>query len=299
MDKRVVGLGLAGVNYLGRLARYADADGRREFEHFTIQGGGPTATALAVLATFHTRTAFVGKVSDDDFGRFAVRSLSTLGVDVSNAIVAPGHVSPFSLVVVDAEGRLSISYTPGNVPHMGPSELREAVLDEASLLLVDGHQPRAQVALAKAARAKRIPVLLSAGTAADSTGELVALADALVCSERFAADVAPRGELEDSLAELRALGPRTVVITLGKGGSIGAQGEELVRQPEFPVALVDDTEARDVYAGAFAYGLLEEWPLGRRMHFASVAAALSCRVLGRSAGLPDLAEVLRTCGWRG
>ncbi|HEY3357685.1 MAG TPA: PfkB family carbohydrate kinase [Polyangia bacterium] len=300
MSNRVVGLGQATVNYLGVASRYVEPDNRRELRTFSIQGGGTVATALAVLANFGgTAATFVGKLSDDDFGRHIVRNLGAHGVDVAHVVVAPGFVSPFAFITVEeAQRRPAVYYTRGNVPALAPGEVDLAVLDGAALLLIDGHHVKAQVAAAERARACGVPVLLGAAGPAEGMGDLIALADTLLLTERFATELSPRGELEDSLAELHAMGPRTVVILLGEAGAIGLEEGVVVRQPAFAADVVDETGAADVYAGAFAYALTRGWPLERRMRFASVAAGLSCRALGRRAALPDLNETLLACGWR-
>jgi sulfofructose kinase len=300
MSESVVGLGHATVSYLGVVSRYPEPENRRELRTFSIQGGGAAATAIAVLAGLGSETAFVGKVSDDDFGRYIVRSLGALGVDVDRVVVAPGFVSPFAFVTVEeGQAKPAVYYTRGNVPPLAASEVPLDLVDGAALLLVDGSHVRAQIAAAERARSRGVPVLLcAAGAPEGGLGDLIALADTLLLDERLATELSPRGELEDSLAELRAMGPRTVIIQLGDAGSIGHDGGVIVREPAFRAEVVEATGAADVYAGAFAYGALRGWPLERRMHFAAVAAGLSCRALGRRAALPDLNETLVACGWR-
>ena len=299
MTGTVVALGQASVDSFGLVARYTEPGNMRELRQFSLQGAGSAATATATLAVLGVRVAFVGKVSDDGFGRQAVRSLETLGVDVTHAVVAPGYVTPFAYIAVE-EGPEppAIYYTRGDVPPLEPEEVDLGLLEGAPLLLVDGHQPRAQIAAAERARRAGVPVLLVGGTAKERLGDLIAVADTVVCGERFATEVAPRGELEDSLGEIRAMGPKTVVITLGDVGAIGLEGDEVVRREPFATRMVESTRARDVFAGAFAYGAMEGWSLDRRMQFATVAAALSCRALGRRAALPELNEILLGCGWR-
>lgn len=299
MEGTVVALGHAAVDSFGLVARYSEPGNMRELRQFSLQGAGSAATAAATLAVLGTKSAFVGKVSDDGFGRHSLRSLETLGIDVAHAVVAPGYVTPFAYIAVE-EGSAApvIYYTRGNVPALEPEEVDLELVAKAALLLVDGHQARAQIAAAERARRSGIPVLLVGGTARERLGDLIALADVVVCGERFATEVAPRGELEDSLGEIHAMGPKTVVITLGDVGAIGFEGGEIVRRAPFATRMIESTRARDVFAGAFAYATMAEWTLERRMQFATVAAALSCRALGRRAALPELNEILLGCGWR-
>jgi sugar/nucleoside kinase (ribokinase family) len=292
MTVRVVGIGQAAVDHLAVVDRYPDPEAKAELAGFSLQGGGAVANALSTLAGFKVSSAFIGKLSDDDFGRFSMRGLSSMGIEMSRTVVQPGRLSPFAFIVVEREtGRRTTFFTNGNVDPLTPDELDLSVLEGAELLLVDGLQPQAQIRAAEEARRLNVKVVLDAGNIREGMGELVALADVLLASERYASEVAPRGELEDSLIELSRMGPRVVVVTLGKEGSIGLEGDKLVHQPPLQVDVVDTTGAGDVYFGGYAYGLLQGWPLERCMQVASAAAGLSCRELGARAALPSVDEV--------
>ena len=63
-------------------------------------------------------------------------------------------------------------------------------------------------------------------------------------------------------------------------------------EPAYEVDTVDTTGAGDVYHGAYLYAAIQGWPIERCLRFASVAAALKCRMLGGRAGIPTVEEVL-------
>jgi sulfofructose kinase len=295
---RVVGIGHATVDLLGVVPRYPQRDSKNELLEYSRQGGGPVATALCAAAALGIPATFVGKVGDDEHGRAILSGLREFGVDCERVVVARGATSPTSFVVVDRESASrTIFYTRGNLPPLGAGELDLAVLDGARVLLVDGLQAAAQIAAAEAAHERGVTVLLDAGSLREGMGELVALADIVIASERFASDLAPRGEVEDSLRELAKMGPRVAIVTMGDAGSIGLDGQKLVRQAAHEVDAIDTTGAGDVYHGAFAAALVRGYTLERAMQFASVAAGLSCQALGGRAGIPELDEVLDACGW--
>jgi len=295
----VLGIGHATVDLLGVVPRYPTRDSKVELLEFSKQGGGTVATALAAAAALGARTRFVGKVGDDELGRFILDGLREFDVEIEQVVVVPGGHSPLSFVVLDRESaERTIFYTRGDVGPLEPDELDlDRALAEVRVLLVDGMQPRAQIAAAEAAASRDVTVLLDAGSLHEGMGELLALAQVVVASERFLTEFAPRGEVEDGLAELLRTGPRVAVVTLGEAGSVGLEGTKLIRQPAWQVQAVDTTGAGDVYHGAFGCGLLSGWPLERIMHFASVAAGMSCQGLGGRAALPDRAEVLEACGF--
>ena len=97
---------------------------------------------------------------------------------------------------------------------------------------------------------------------------------------------------EASLQRLRECGPAEAVITLGDQGSVGLGPHGLIRQHAFPVSALDTTGAGDVYHGAYIYGLLQDWPMGRCMEFASGASAMACRRVGGRRGSPGLSDLM-------
>jgi ribokinase len=296
----VCGIGHANVDFLGIVPRYPEPDSKTELLEVSIQGGGPAATACATAVSLGCRARFACKLADDDFGRFILQGLRDAGVDCDHVQTTQGRLSPFSFIAVEDESaKRTIFYTHGDVGPLMPEDLDlPGFLDGAQALLVDGHHPAAQIAAAEVARDKGIPVILDAGSLREGMGELVALSDVLIASERFVSEVAPRGEAEDSLVELQKLGPRRVVITLGDSGSIGLDGDQLVRQQAFDVAAIDTTGAGDVFHGAFAAAMVRGQSFERCMQLASATSALKCRALGGRAGIPDLDEVLALLGWK-
>ena len=288
-----MGVGHCAVDYLGVVPKYPEVDTKQEVSEFSQQGGGPAATAIVTLACFGIQTRMVAKVSDDHFGKFILQGLESVGVDVRHVVVAPGHVSPFSFIAVESTtGKRTIFWTRGSLPPLGATEIDLGVLDGAGWVVIDGHQPAAQVRIAEEARARGLKVVLDAGTLREGMGDLVPLSHVLIASERFATEVAPAAELESTLEELRKMGPDVCVITMGSEGCIGSDGTRVAREPAHEVDVVDTTGAGDVFHGAFLYGMVQNWPVERCLRFASVAAALKCRALGGRAGIPSLEEVL-------
>jgi sulfofructose kinase len=250
------------------------------------------AVAIRTAASLGCSGRVAGTIASDALGRFARGQLAEAGIDVAE--LRPwGAVSACRVIAVDRAGhRLTLDHA-GIDPEAPPPTLDPAAtLGGASALLCDGSWIEAQVAAARLARARHVPVIVDLGGVEGGTGDLIGLADVLIASERVAAELAPRSDLPDALAELRDLGPRAVIVTLGEVGSIGLHGDTLVECPAYPIDVVDTTGAGAVYHGAFAAGLLSDQPLARCMELAGAAAALSCQALGPWDGVPCRDEVL-------
>lgn len=289
MRKQVIGIGEAAVDHLAVVDRMPEPEMPAEMLQFSIQGSGVVATAIAALAAWKVNTLFVGKVSDDEFGRFIGRGLTSFGVDVSGLVTQPDRVSAYHFVLIDRHTRRrTILRTSGNVDPLTADEVSFDALHSATLLVIDGSHPDVQIEAAERAKRLNVPVVLDASTLRGGMGELVALADVLIASERYATEVAPRGELEDSLVELARMGPKTVVLTMGAEGSIGLEGEKVVRQPSLDVNVLDRTGAGDLFLAGYCYGILHQYALERCMQVASAAAAACCQRLGAWGGIPSL-----------
>lgn len=294
---RVVGIGNATADLIGVVPRTQESV--VELAQFSLQGGGACATALCTAAALGGKASWFGRLSDDEFGRFVHQNFQSFGVDVSNVLLEKGKVSPLSIISIDEQTRRrGIHFTRGNLTPLGPTDLPRSLLADAAVLLIDGREPPVQVLAAEAARERGATVVLDAGHLYKGIGELLALCDVVIASERFATEVAPSGELPDSLMELTKMGPRMAVVTIGDEGAIGLEGEKLVQQDAIDVQVVDTTGAGDVFRGAFVYALAQGWTLERCMPFANAAAGLKCRSLGGQNGIPALREVLATAGLR-
>lgn len=292
-DALVIGLGQACVDYLGRVPSFPEEDGKMELLDLHEQCGGPASTALVTLSRFGIPCSFLGSVADDPFGAMIVRDLKDEGVDSSFVKVLPGYSSQFAFIAINSrDGRRTIFWHRGTVPPLKKDEVDVSRFSKAKLLHLDGLMIEASLEALRQAKGMGLTVVLDAGTMREGSLELASRVDVLIASARFADPLAGRGAgPEKALDALRALGPKTVVITLGREGSLGWNGDAVVFQEAFPVQAVDTTGAGDVYHGGYIYGLIQAWPMPSCMRFASAVAALKCRQIGARKGIPTLNEV--------
>jgi sugar/nucleoside kinase (ribokinase family) len=101
---------------------------------------------------------------------------------------------------------------------------------------------------------------------------------------------------EEAARRLAGLVP-VVVVTCGSDGAIAIDSAtgELVHAPAVPVAALDPTGAGDVFMAGFILGTLQDWPLGQRLAFANLIAALSVQHFGGSLSAPGWGDI---ADWR-
>ena len=295
---QVLAIGHACWDLVATVPAFPVEDEKQEITELQESGGGPAANAVCVVARWGLRAAFAGVIGDDHRGQAVVADLVARGVDCRLTERRAGHVTPTSLVLVNAENgsRTIINRkrpTPGL--QLDVAMLR-AELGEPRVLLFDGHErlasEAAQLAFPQAAS------ILDAGSIREGT---LALADSvthLAASGRFARQVTgidPRHSTDaadSALLALRQRFPRpiSVTITLGAAGAVSTYAQGPPRHFAAPtVAAIDTTAAGDIWHGALAYALANELDFDAAVRLAIVAASQSVTQTGGRAAIPQTA----------
>lgn len=289
----VIGLGQCSLDILGRVTRYPGVDAKVDLTETLIQGGGPVATALVTLARLGEKTAFVGRVGDDDFGRRIRRGLQDEKVDCGYLRIDPGASSQFSFIAVEEQhGYRNIFCHRGSAAPLGADEIRDDLVQGSRVLHLDGGHPGAALKAAGLARSAGGATVLDGGSWRPEIAEILPLIDHLVVSERFVRALYPDCSHENGVERLMAHGAVAATVTLGAGGSWTLKrGGGCVYQPAFPVPAVDTTGCGDVFHGAYIFGLLRHWPIEKNLRFAAACAAIKATALGGRSGIPDRTRV--------
>jgi ribokinase len=95
-------------------------------------------------------------------------------------------------------------------------------------------------------------------------------------------------------SELLALGPKSVVVTVGKSGAVFSDGESTEHLPAPEVDVVDTTGAGDAFVGALAVSLAGDDSLRDAVAYAVRAGAAAVTQEGAQGALPtnDVIEAL-------
>ena len=288
-----VGLGLCALDYTFVVDRYPRLDEKIDTTSFSRQGGGPVPTALCTLSKFGVACAFIGKCGKDGDGKLIRDELRRFGVNSRFLILDADSRTPRAFVIVEKEsGKRTVILDRSETSALSPDELNVSSIQKARFLLIDGREPETSLTAAVLARKAGGEVILDAGSPRKKIGDILPYVDHLVASNRFSLDFTQEVDPGKAALKLAHMGFKSVVITSGHKGSIGATSDgELFQQDVFHVDVVDTTGAGDVFHGAYVYGLVRGWELPRILEFASAAAALKCTRLGGRRGIPELEEV--------
>lgn len=115
----------------------------------------------------------------------------------------------------------------------------------------------------------------------------------LILNETEAADISGVEGCGEFMQWMRAHYPNlTVILTLGKQGSLCFDREQCIRQPSYEVEAVDTTAAGDAYTGYFLAELCRGKSIQDCMNCASAAAAIAVSRKGAAPSIPDYATVM-------
>ena len=283
---RIVVLGDVMVDVVVRLAeplaRGSDAPAEIRFH-----GGGSAANTAAWLAAAGAEPVLVGVVGDDERGREARAGLVAHGVDARLA-VDPEFPTGTCLVLVGPDGERTMAPDAGANDALSVGDVSDELLGEGGHLHVSGYsllragsRGAARAAIGRAVR-EGMTVSVDPSSSALLTAEFLDWADGANLLLPNASEAHALSGDSDPERAARTLAARfgEVVVTLGPGGALWTDGEEVLRAAAAPVAaVIDSTGAGD----AFAAGLLSARASG--MSTAEQLAA-GCRLAARAVSQP-------------
>jgi sugar/nucleoside kinase (ribokinase family) len=260
-------------------------------------GGSGTIFAMGA-AQLGLRTAYCGVVGDDTFGRFMLDHLRRRQIDTRGVIIDPTLKTGLS-VILNVPGDRAI------LTHLGAIDQLRADLVAPELLAQSRHihvtsyflqhnlRPGLAALLAQA-RAGGATVSIDTNWDPnerwdDGLHEVLAQTDLFLPNEQEARAITRSSTLEEALAILATTIP-TVAIKNGAEGAICRRGDEIVRDPGFPMQVIDTTGAGDSFNGGFLYGWLHNWELADALALGCACGSLSTQAAGGTAAQATLAQ---------
>jgi sugar/nucleoside kinase (ribokinase family) len=230
--------------------------------------GGSVANSMAGAASFGSRTAYVGKVRDDQLGAIFGHDLRASGVVFATPPAAEGAPTARCLILVTPDAQRTMCTYLGASVDLGPQDLDLDQIASARITCLEGYlwdKPPAKEAFRVAMRAAHAAGRQVALTLCDTFcverhhDEWLRLADGgvdiLFGNEHELMALYPETDLDGAIAAARARGGITV-ITRSELGSVVITADEVHEVSTTPVdEVVDTTGAGDLYAAGFLHGL--------------------------------------------
>jgi len=289
------------VVYISHLPQPGETIGGGTYRSFP---GGKGANQAVAAARAGAVVQLYGCLGDDAFGRERLVSLEQTGVSTRGVRVLPGVASGVAEITVDTAGENTIVVAPGANDRFGPEgvEIPSPSPGETFVSLFQNEVPQesTEALILRAREAGHMVFWNLAPTLSRRPADHALRAvECLICNRNELADLAgrprstsddPAGVEEDAHVPL-GWGVRSLIVTLGRKGSmfITAAGLQAVRA--FPVKAVDTVGAGDCYCGVLAASVAEGLPITGAMRRASAAAALSTTRRGAQPSMPTREEI--------
>ncbi|MDO8143588.1 MULTISPECIES: ribokinase [unclassified Isoptericola] len=270
-------------------------------DSMTVIPGGKGANQAVVAARLGGDVALLGAIGSDAFADIALVGLRDAGVDLDGVETVEGPTG-VAQIWVDDDGENSIVVVPGANRAVDADVVarHHDLVAGADVVVLQGEIPlRGSEAAARAGRGR---VLLNLAPVVPVATDVLALADPLVVNHAEAERLLEESErpVPESpfaiIAELHALGPRSVVLTLGPAGAVVLEpaagvGEPVV-VPTPHVEAVDTTGAGDAFVGALAYRVSQGDTLVDAARTAVRVGAFSVATHGAQPSFPTADDVL-------
>ena len=264
----------------------------------TLTMGGSGVIFACGCARLGLKVAYCGMVGDDMFGRFMLDSLQARGVDPAGVTVDPDIKTGLSVILNDSGDRAILT-------HLGAIDSLRAESVDRSLFARTRHVHVTSYFLQHALQSG-LPSLLADAHAAGATvsldtnwdpdeqwnhglAQVLEQADIFLPNANEAMAIAQQETLDAAEQSLSDLVP-TVVVKLGADGARCRQCATTLRDPGFPVDVVDTTGAGDSFDAGFVYGHVRGWAAADALALACACGALSTRAAGGTQAQPTLKE---------
>ena len=242
----------------------------RDMGPATEMSGGSAANTIVGLANLGARTAYVGKVRDDQIGRLYTHDIRAAGVAFETRPAADGPATGCSYILVTPDGERTMNTYLGAAQELMPDDIDAAQIASASIIYLEGYlwDPKsAKDAFVKAATTahqagRQVALTLSDSFCVDRyRGEFLELmrggtVDLVFANEAELHSLYQTSDFEGALKQLR-VDAKLGVVTRSEKGCVVVAKDGVSAVPAFPIdKMVDTTGAGDLFAAGFLFGLV-------------------------------------------
>jgi adenosine kinase len=242
----------------------------RDMGPATEMSGGSAANTIVGLANLGARTAYVGKVRDDQIGRLYTHDIRAAGVAFETRPAADGPATGCSYILVTPDGERTMNTYLGAAQELMPDDIDAAQIAASSIIYLEGYlwDPKsAKDAFVKASTiahdaGRQVALTLSDSFCVDRyRGEFLDLmrggtVDLVFANEAELHSLYQTSDFETALKQLR-VDAKLGVVTRSEKGCVVVAKDGVSAVPAFPIEkMVDTTGAGDLFAAGFLFGLV-------------------------------------------
>lgn len=249
--------------------------------------GGTAANTMVGIASLGGRSAFIGRVRDDQLGELFAHDIRSAGVRFETPPARDGLPTGRCLIIVTPDAERTQNTFLGAAAELGADDVTAELIADAQVTYLEGYlfdQPQAKEAFRHAAQVardadRRVALTLSDGFCVDRHRDdfralLEGPVDLLFANEQEILSLYEVDDFDDALQQVLHH-CEIAALTRGPKGSVVVSADDVHVIDAHPVngAVVDTTGAGDMYAAGFLYGLTHGYDLGRCGRLGALAAS--------------------------
>ena len=249
--------------------------------------GGSAANTIAGIAHLGGRTAYVGKVKDDQLGAIFAHDLRAQGAVYETGLAPKSEEAETGrcIVIVTPDGERSMNTYLGVTEFLSPDDIDEEQMAEAEWIYLEGYRfdgPDSHAAFAKAINAckgagGKVSITLSDPFCIDRHRDafrdmIKNHIDLLFCNRAEMLSMYQTDDFEAALTKAAAE-VAVVACTDSENGVHILEGDNRWHVPAVPTQIVDATGAGDLFAGAFLWALTNGYDLQTCGKMGNIAAS--------------------------
>lgn len=271
--------------------------------------GGSATNVACAAAKYGLRSAVITRTGNDPFGKYIHAELKRLGVSDEFVSAVPGLPTPVVFCEIFPPDNFPIYFyrepkAPDlviNSEELNLDAIKSAKIYWSTVTGLSQEPSRSAHFTAWDARAKKPHTILDLDYRPmfwkDSKEATEQVAKAL---NHVTIAIGNKEECEVAVGEIEPLraadallerGVEIAVVKQGPKGVLAKTKSETVEVPPHFVDVVNGLGSGDGFGGAFCFGLLQGWELGKILRFANIAGAIVATRLECSTAMPTKEEV--------
>lgn len=266
---------------------------------FLMDFGGKGANQAVAAARLGGDVTFIAKVGKDVFGTETLKKLRSENIETAFIEVDENKSSGVALITVDqhAENHIVVASGSNEELKYNDNQLLESLITEETIVLMQLEIPIETIArTCKVAREKHAFIIINPAPAKPLTKEILAEIDIITPNQEEAKhlsgiEITDENSAFQAAKIIHALGPKTVIITMGEKGAFVLDQEISQMIPGHKVLPVDTTGAGDVFNGAIAVGLSQGKNILESIKLGCKASSIAVTRSGAQSAIPYFNEL--------
>lgn len=303
----IVCVGVIVADAIAKPVKIIPSKGKLELvDTLSLYTGGCAASAAIDMAKIGINAAIIGKIGNDGFGNFMKNAFIDNGVITDGLIVNASGSTSASLVIVTDDGERSFIHCQGENATLVESDIDYSIVAKSKLVFVAGIMLMAKFDGDECAKflkkCKEMGKITALDTAWDSTGRWMKVMtsslpylDYFLPSYEEAVELSGKTDPEEIADVFLSMGPRIVVIKLGKDGCLikTKDGEKYSIPTYSRIKAVDTTGAGDSFCAGFLTAVVEGKSLFDCGKFGNAVGTHCVMAKGASTGIKSESEILQ------